>query len=438
MQEINIFWLRRDLRLQDNAGLFQALKSAKPVIPIFIFDKNILEGLENKTDRRVEFIHNTVVSLDKQLRSFGSSLTVFHCRPIEAFQDLVKKYSIQNVFANEDYEPYTTTRDEEISKFLKSRSIDFKNYKDHVIFEKAEILKPDGNPYKVFTPYSRAWKEKLKNTSTKSYQSEKFFSNFYRYSAEKIPSLEKIGFKKSGKEFPESTIDKAIIKNYDKVRNIPSQEGTSRLGMHLRFGTVSVRNLVSSAIKTNETYLNELIWREFFQMILWQFPGVGHGESFRKEFDQIKWRNNEAEFEKWCCGETGYPIVDAGMRELNETGFMHNRVRMIAASFLCKHLLIDWRWGEAYFAEKLLDFELASNNGNWQWVAGCGCDAAPYFRIFNPILQAKKFDPGNIYIRKWVPEFQDENYAKQIVDHEFARQRCLEVYKKALVQAGKL
>ena len=435
---INIFWLRRDLRLEDNPGLFQALKSDIPVLPVFIFDKNILDGLEDKSDRRVQFIHRALVKLDKRLRSVGSSLTVYHSTPMEAFRELVRLYRIENVFLNGDYEPYADHRDAEIEEFLRSQSIGFRKFKDHVIFEKSEILKPDGSPYKVFTPYSRAWKEKLNDSDLKSNPAEKYFANFFQYSTGKIPSIEELGFSKSAIEFPEMEIDDKLIKIYDQSRNIPSENGTSKMGVHLRFGTISVRQLVRAAIKLNDIYLNELIWREFFQMILWQFPQVGKGESFRKEFDQIKWRNNEKEFEIWCKGETGYPIVDAGMRELNETGFMHNRVRMVTASFLCKHLLIDWRWGEAYFAEKLLDFELASNNGNWQWVAGCGCDAAPYFRVFNPLLQAKKFDPDNKYIRKWVPESEDVGYAEPIVEHEFARQRCLEAYKKALVQAGKL
>lgn len=436
MNSINVFWLRRDLRLHDNAGLFQALKAGKPVLLLFIFDKNILGGLE-KSDKRVQFIHDRLTKIDKQLRLSGSSLLVYHATPIQAFQELIKEFSIDTMFLNGDYEPYATGRDAEIELFLKSHSIGFRKYKDHVIFEKSEIVKPDGSPYKVFTPYSRAWKEKLSEHDLKPYATETLLSNLYQFSESNIPSLEDLGFTGSAFEFSDDQADEAIIRHYEKSRNIPSEKGTSRLGIHLRFGTVSIRQLARTGITASSVYVNELIWREFFQMILWHFPRLGKGESFRKEFDQIHWRNDEAEFWKWCNGQTGYPIVDAGMRELNSTGFMHNRVRMITASFLCKHLLIDWRWGEAYFAEKLLDFELASNNGNWQWVAGCGCDAAPYFRIFNPILQAKKFDPDNKYIKKWVPEFQDIYYPKPIVEHEFARQRCLETYRKALVQVGK-
>jgi deoxyribodipyrimidine photo-lyase len=362
----------------------------------------------------------------------GSSLLVFHGTPIDAFKELVNEYSIEKVFTNHDYEPYALERDENIATFLLQHGITLHTFKDQVIFEKDEVVKDDGKPYTVFTPYSKKWKATLSKFYLKSYPTETYFRNFHQLSPKAIPSLEEIGFNKTGAAFPPAAFDNKIIKGYDKHRDFPAIEGTSHLGVHLRFGTISVRQLAQKAMKMNETYLNELIWRDFFQMILWHFPHVGKGLAFRAEYDFIKWRNNEDEFARWCQGNTGYPIVDAGMRELNETGFMHNRVRMITASFLAKHLLIDWRWGEAYFAEKLLDFELASNNGNWQWAAGSGCDAAPYFRIFNPHLQTKKFDPELKYIRKWVPEFEELTYPQPMVDHDLARKRCLETYKKAL------
>jgi deoxyribodipyrimidine photo-lyase len=429
---INIFWFRRDLRLHDNAGLYHALKSNNPVLPVFIFDTNILDQLPSDTDRRVQFIHNTLATLQKQLNELGTTLVVYHDTPLDAFKKLVKQYTIEKVFTNHDYEPYAHQRDESIAAFLHQHNMSFHTYKDQVIFEKNEVTKDDGKPYTIFTPYSKKWKAKLNKFYLKSYPTKKYFSNFHQQAAKQIPSLQAIGFQKTVAAFPPNSPDNAIIKHYDKQRDIPAVKGTSHLGVHLRFGTISIRQLAQKAIKENDTFLNELIWRDFFQMILWHFPHVGRGKAFKAKYDFIKWRNNEEEFARWCQGNTGYPIVDAGMRELNTTGFMHNRVRMITASFLAKHLLIDWRWGEAYFAEKLLDFELASNNGNWQWAAGCGCDAAPYFRIFNPYTQTKKFDPDDTYIKKWVPEFEDERYPAPIVDHETARQRCLQTYKKAL------
>jgi deoxyribodipyrimidine photo-lyase len=432
IKPINVCWFRRDLRLHDNAGLYHALKSKHPVLPIFIFDRNILDQLPAATDRRVEFIHTALTQLQQQLIELGSSLIVYHDTPLNVFKKLVQQHTIVQVFANHDYEPYARERDESIAQLLQQHQISFHSYKDQVIFEKQEVVKDDSKPYTVFTPYSKKWKATLNKFYLKSFPTEKYFSNFHQQAVQPIPSLSAIGFTSTGATFSPVTPDTGIIKQYDQQRDFPSIEGTSHLGVHLRFGTISVRELAQKANRLNETFLNELIWRDFFQMILWHFPHVGKGKSFKAEYELINWRNNEAEFARWCQGNTGYPIVDAGMRELNATGFMHNRVRMITASFLAKHLLIDWRWGEAYFAEKLLDFELASNNGNWQWAAGCGCDAAPYFRIFNPYLQTKKFDPELKYIKKWVPEFQELTYPAPIVDHEMARKRCLEVYKKAL------
>jgi len=432
METVNICWFRRDLRLDDNAALYQALKSGHPVVPVFIFDKNILDGLEEKADRRVEFIHAAVTNMQKQLVALGSTMDVYYDTPEKAYRRLLKKYKIEKVFVNTDYEPYTTERDDKIEKLLQQRGASLHSYKDQVIFEKDEIVKDNGEPYTVFTPYSRKWKATLSNFYLKSYPSKRYFSNFFRQVEIAIPSLKSMGFTAVGKPFPSGQPDNRLIQKYSQQRDYPAAGGTSKLSIHLRFGTISIRMLARLAKELDETFLNELIWRDFYHMILWHFPETGRGKAFKAEYDLIEWRNNEKEFEQWCNGMTGYPMVDAGMRELNETGFMHNRVRMITAFFLAKHLLIDWRWGEAYFAQKLLDYDLAANNGGWQWSAGCGCDAAPYFRIFSPARQAENFDRHLEYIRKWVPELDELSYPKPIVDHEFARKRCLEAYAKAL------
>jgi deoxyribodipyrimidine photo-lyase len=430
---VQIFWFRRDLRLFDNAALYHALKTGKPVIPIFIFDTSILNQLEDKQDRRLAFIHAALHEMQDSLVKIGSSLEVYYGTPLEIFQLLSKKYSIETVFANHDYEPYAVERDQSITFYLKSQYTDFKTFKDQVIFEKTEVVKDDGKPYTIFTPYSRKWKAKLSETDLQSYPVEKYSKHFFKQTPQIIPSLKSMGFIKYDLSFPSKELPLEIIKKYTERRNFPSQEnGTTKLGVHLRFGTISIRALTRKVMPLNETFLNELIWRDFYHMILWNFPQVGKGKSFKPAYDLIPWRNNESEFQAWCEGKTGYPIVDAGMRELNATGFMHNRVRMIVASFLCKHLLIDWRWGEAYFAQKLLDFDLAANNGGWQWASSSGCDAAPYFRVFNPTLQTEKFDKDLKYIKKWVPEFQEFNYPPPIVVHEFARKRVLDVYAKAL------
>lgn len=430
-QKVNLFWFRRDLRLDDNAGLYHALKAGLPVIPLFIFDTDILNEIENKTDARVEFIHKAITGINNELKSYGSSLLVKTGKPPQVWKELLTGYDIEEVFINNDYEPYAIKRDEHIRKLLAENRVKFNTHKDQVIFEKSEILNKSGLPYTVYTPYSKTWIEKLTKENYKPYSTQKLFGSLYRNITFTVPSLKKTGFNETGIVFPGKEIRKNIIKNYHNTRDYPYTDGTSRLSVHLRFGTISIRKLVSEAVKLNDTWLKELIWREFFMQILFNFPRVVN-ESFRAEYDNIKWRNNEPEFAAWREGRTGYPIVDAGMRELNNTGYMHNRVRMITAGFLCKHLLIDWRWGERFFAEKLLDYELSSNNGNWQWAAGTGCDAAPYFRVFNPELQAKKFDPANIYIKKWVPEFDKPLYPKPIVEHTFARNRAIEAYKKAV------
>lgn len=431
MIQVSLFWFRRDLRLHDNAGLYHALRSGKKVIPVFIFDKKILDELENKEDKRVDFIHRNLTAIQKELNDIGSTLHVLHGTPEECYKQLIKEYDVTAVYTNHDYEPYAGERDKKIADYLASNNIAFYSFKDQVIFEKDEVLKDDGTPYTVYTPYSKKWKQKLNNFYLKPYPTEKYFDAFLKQKAIAIPSLEDIGFKKTDVNIPSEKLNESVAKDYHNTRDIPSIRGTTRMSVHLRFGTVSIRELASDAKVLNEKLLNELIWRDFYQAILWHFPKVIN-TAFKPEYDGIKWRNNDDEFKKWCSGETGYPIVDAGMRELNETSYMHNRVRMVVASFLTKHLLIDWRWGEAYFAEKLLDFDLASNNGGWQWAAGSGCDAAPYFRIFNPYLQTQKFDPELKYIRKWVPEFEDFSYPKPIVDHDMARKRCLDVYSAAL------
>lgn len=431
-QSVSICWFRRDLRLIDNAALYHALRSEWPVVPVFIFDKNILDKLENKQDRRVEFIREALADMQAQLLKIGSSFHIYYNDAESAWKQILKDYKVAKVFTNHDYEPYARDRDNNIYKLLKKDGIPIESHKDQVIFEKSEVVKDDGKPYTVFTPYSRKWKSVLSEFYLKPYPTKKYFLNFYKQHEIQVPSLASMGFQEVDKPFPSKQLNEELVKKYKQQRDFPAIRGTSKLGVHLRFGTISIRQLAASALALNETFLNELIWRDFYHMILWHFPQVGKGQAFKPAYDLIKWRNNEYEFDKWCKGETGYPIVDAGMRELNETGYMHNRVRMIVASFLSKHLLIDWRWGEAYFAEKLLDFDLAANNGGWQWAAGSGCDAAPYFRVFNPYLQTQKFDPDRKYIRKWVPEFEEFNYPKPIVEHDFARKRCLEVYSVAL------
>ena len=426
-----IFWFRRDLRLHDNAGLWHALKENEAVLPLFIFDDAILEKLTDPYDKRVAFIHSQLQILSQRLRELGSSLCVKKGIPTEVFRDLLKEFSVKAVYTNHDYESYANKRDNGVRELLAASNIPFFTFKDQVIFEKDQVLSDAGRPYTVYTPYSKKWKSKLNAAQTEAYQTEKYFSNLLKISFLRIPELEALGFRDPKATFSSPYIDLEILKNYKNHRDFPGLRGTTGASVHFRFGTLSIRECVRKAVKMSETWLNELIWREFFMMILHHFPHVEKGP-FRKEYDAIPWRNNEREFEAWCRGMTGYPIVDAGMRELNATGFMHNRVRMITSSFLTKHLLIDWRLGEAYFAQKLLDFELSSNNGNWQWAAGCGCDAAPYFRVFNPTTQTEKFDKEGKYIKKWVPEIGTSSYPKPIVEHAFARMRALNTYKEAL------
>jgi deoxyribodipyrimidine photo-lyase len=425
-----LFWFRRDLRLEDNHGLFKALESGT-TLPIFIFDETILEKLENRSDARVSFIHQEVNKIKETLEKIGRTLLILHGNPIDCLKKLISENTITAVFANSDYEPYARERDKEVYEMLLANAIPFNAFKDHVIFEKKDVLKDDGKPYTVFTPYSRKWKSHLEKNPIVAFPSEEKLENLLKISPLSIPSLEDLGFKPTKLEFPASKPDIGIIKTYIETRDFPSIPGTSRIGLHLRFGTVSIRAMVKIALQTSPKWLDELIWREFYQMIIYFYPRTVHS-SFHEKYDRIQWENDISKFEKWCAGKTGYPIVDAGMRELNATGYMHNRVRMVVASFLTKHLLIDWRLGERYFASNLLDFELASNVGGWQWAAGCGCDAAPYFRVFNPTLQQQKFDPEMRYIRKWVPELNSGSYPLPMIDHTFARNRAIATYKAAL------
>ena len=430
---INIFWFRRDLRLHDNSGLYHALKGINPGLCLFIFDRSILDKLQDKDDARVTFIYQTIEELNKELRKHGSTLLVKYDTAEKAWDEVLKEHTIETVYTNHDYEPYARERDEAIAEKLQKHGINFRTYKDQVIFEKSEIVKDNGEPYTIYTPYKNKWYQKLSDFYLKSYPSEKYLNNLYKYSGFVIPSLKSIGFARNDSVFPGKDYEE-VINDYAKARDFPAaHKGTTHIGLHLRFGTVSIRDLAQKAsAQYDKTWLNELIWREFYMMILYHFPHtINH--AFRPEYDRIKWENNEEQFKAWCKGETGYPLVDAGMRELNTTGYMHNRLRMVAASFLSKDLLIDWRWGEHYFARKLLDYEMASNVGGWQWAAGCGTDAAPYFRIFNPDSQTKKFDPELKYIKKWVPEYADfSKYPKPIIDHAFARERCLKAFKYAL------
>ncbi|HMU04153.1 MAG TPA: deoxyribodipyrimidine photo-lyase [Saprospiraceae bacterium] len=440
--KISVFWFRRDLRVNDNAGLYHALRNETDVLPLFIFDINILNKLANKNDARVTFIYDVLKGIKSALKTLGSDIIIKYGDPLEVWKELLENYQVNAVFTNHDYETYAIDRDAAVSHLLEHNGIIFKTFKDHVIFEKAEVVKDDGKPYTVFTPYKKKWLAKLLENCNdvkdsyylKPFPTEKYFGNFCKTDLD-LPfiSLEEMGFEPSEIAIPSQTVSQSIIAQYDQKRDFPAIQGTSRLGIHFRFGTISIREKALKAASLNQTYLSELIWRDFYAQILSHFPHVQKG-SFRPEYDQIQWRNNEAEFKAWCEGKTGYPIVDAGMRELKNTGHMHNRVRMITASFLTKHLLIDWRWGEAWFAEKLLDFDLASNNGGWQWAAGSGTDAAPYFRIFSPDAQTDRFDKQKIYIKKWVPEYGTFSYNKPIVDHKLARERCLETYKKALAK----
>ena len=433
MNSVSIFWFRRDLRLDDNVGFLEALKSDYPVLPIFIFDKEILDKLP-KDDARVTFIYETLQKMRDRLQNdHTSSLALFYGKPIDIWKQILKDYEVKEVYTNRDYEPYAKKRDEEISSLFEEKDIDFKTFKDQVIFEKDDVVKGDGEPYIVYTPYKNKWLETFnEDNDLKIHYTSQHLNNLVENSRLPNLTLSEMGFETSSLKIPDYDVTPTLIDNYEDTRNFPAQDGTSRLGPHLRFGTVSVRKMVKKALaENNQVFWSELVWREFFMQILYHYPETVN-TAFRKKYDRIDWRNNEEEFEKWKTGTTGFLLVDAGMRELNTTGYMHNRVRMLTASFLCKHLLIDWRWGETYFAEKLLDYEQASNVGNWQWAAGSGVDAAPYFRIFNPMTQVDKFDKERKYIKKFIPEYDTSEYPEKMVDHKEARERCLKTYKQAL------
>jgi deoxyribodipyrimidine photo-lyase len=431
MEKFTIFWFRRDLRIDDNKGFFEALNGKNKVIPIFIYDTEIIDKLHND-DHRLTFIQNALGGINNAMKRNRCALRTYRGTPEAVFEKIIREFPIEKVIANHDYEPYAMERDEKVKKLLKARKIYFETHKDQVIFERNEVVKDDGNPYMVYTPYSVKWLAKFNREGIENYPSENHLGNLYNEHPLPHMSHKEMGFEISKMVPKNFRFDDELIDQYEATRNFPAQDATSRLGVHLRFGTQSVRKLISkSASRENATFLKELIWREFFMQILWHFPHTVN-QCFKKKYDRIEYRNNEEEFEKWCQGKTGYPLVDAGMRELNRTGFMHNRVRMLTASFLCKHLLIDWRWGEAYFSEKLFDYEMSSNIGNWQWSAGCGVDAAPYFRIFNPHEQIKKFDKSLDYIKTWVEDLDQSTYPEPIVAHKFARERCLKEYKLAL------
>jgi len=427
-QLYSVFWFRRDLRLNDNVGLYHALMSGRPVIPLFIFDREILDRLKDRSDKRVQFIHRKLLEMHNLLQGIGSSMWIEYGDVAEVWNKLLAEFSIAEVYANHDYEPYARKRDKQIEKTLKEQGIPFNTFKDQVIFEKNEVMTNNGKIYTVFTPYRNKWREMLHIEIPNNYPSENLLESFYKMPVKKIPSLRDFGFQKSGELNIPTAVDEEIILNYHKTRDVPGINGTSRLGVHLRFGTISIRQLVNRAEILNEVFVDELIWREFFMMSLWHFPHLVN-QPFREQYKNFTWRQNKSDFERWCHGKTGFPVVDAGMRELNATGYMHNRVRMITANFLTKLLLIDWRLGEAYFAEKLLDYEQSSNVGNWQWSAGCGVDAAPYFRIFNPHTQLKKFDPDLIYVKRWIKEFGTAEYPKPMIDYQNSRQRALDLFK---------
>ncbi|MBX3617314.1 cryptochrome/photolyase family protein [Nitrosomonas sp.] len=426
-----VFWFRRDLRLHDNAGLAQALASGHAVLPVFIFDTNILTGLP-QDDARVTFIFDTLQALRAQLEhKYDRSLAIYYGKPLEVLERILHLYPVTAVYTNHDYEPYARERDDAVRQWLSTQSVAFYSYKDQVVFEKNEVVKEDGNPYSVYTPYMRKWRSLLNDVALAMNPSIERLSGFVKRPSLPNVTLADIGFIRSAISVPPYQLNIGKLQRYAADRDFPARQGTSQLAPHLRFGTVSIRQIVQQTLNISDSFCNELIWREFFSQILWHFPQTAY-KSFKPQYDRIRWRNDAAEFQRWCEGTTGYPLVDAGMRQLNATGSMHNRIRMVTASFLCKHLLIDWRWGEAYFARQLLDYDMASNIGNWQWVAGCGADAAPYFRIFNPTTQIEKFDQHFEYIQTWVHDWHTFTYPAPMVDHATARARCFDAYREAI------
>lgn len=434
MSTLTLFWFRRDLRIEDNRGLYFALKESENVIPLFIFDDDIIDVLP-ADDHRVSFIYDALAGMNRQLRQLGSGLRVERGKPLDVLRSICEELPVHAVCCNSDHEPYGRKRDEEAARFLKSKGIAFRQFTDHLIMQADEVLKQDDTPYHVFTPYSKRWLEKLTDEHLETYNTREMDAFFADGKYARFPTREELGLKEAQLKAPELNLDRGLISAYDLHRDYPAREATSRLGVHLRFGTISTREVVRQGIKWNKTFVNELIWREFYAMIMHHYPEVVT-RSFKPAYDRIQWRNDEKDFERWQAGKTGFPMVDAGMRQLSQTGYMHNRLRMLTASFLSKHLLIDWRWGEAWFGEKLFDYELSSNNGGWQWSAGTGCDAAPYFRIFNPETQQKKFDPKGQFVKSYIPELDTLDYPTPMADHREARERCLKAYRKALDQVG--
>ncbi|TGE15405.1 cryptochrome/photolyase family protein [Hymenobacter elongatus] len=440
MSKIVLFWHRRDLRLHDNAGLAVALQSGLPVVPLFIYDREILDQLPSRRDARVTFIYDEVERLGRQTEQAGGTFLAFYGRPLEVFAQLVQHYEVAGVYTNEDYEPYAAVRDAAIAELIKPAGTEFRVFKDQVIFAKNEILSKSGTPPRVFGAYSKTWLAALRDEHLVPYPSTEHFveSNLMPLAeAAPRPTLEQMGFERYEQFVPAAELPAAaLVSNYHNTRDKPGLVNSStRRSVHLRFGTLSVRELMQQAKELNPKLLNELIWRDFFMMILWHYPFTAT-ESYDPRLRLVPYRNNEDEFRAWCEGRTGYPLVDAGMRELNQTGYMPNRARIAAAGFLVKHLLIDWRWGDRYFADKLLDYDMSQNVGNWQWMAGTGAVAAPWFRVYSPQSQQEQYDTTFDYVRQWIPEFGTRDYPTPIVEHKFARERAIATFRAAYQAAG--
>jgi len=471
----SLVWFRRDLRDYDHAALYHALKSSNQVFCVFVFDTAILDKLSDTQDRRVEFIWESVKELKAALQAKGSDLIVLHGKTAAEIPALACSLEVQAVYTNHDYEPEAIARDANVAATLKDRQIDFHHFKDQVIFEKDEVLSMSKKPYSVFTPYKNMWLKTVNDFYLKPYPVDSYLQHLAKpegkHAIADIPSLESLGFASTnlselrlptgmsgGAQLFADFVQR--INRYKEARDFPSIKGVSYLSVHLRFGTISIRHLARAAWQTGgagaETWLSELIWRDFYFQILHHQPRVASGHAFKAEFESLPFPNSHELFKAWCDGKTGYPLVDAAMRQLNSTGFMHNRLRMVAASFLVKDLLVDWRWGERYFAEKLIDFDFSANNGGWQWAASTGCDAQPWFRIFNPVTQSERFDANGRFIRKYVTELTNcsdkeihapwlmpaqrqtaintvigRDYPQPIVDHAAQRERALSLYKAA-------